>query len=124
MKNKVMFVHATEILRKTLDILALATIKQSDVPQVVEYLGTSVKNLKVPEGKIVHWDNAQLEPLTSLTIELHRQVLSIGREVNRVRVGQKKVIKNFVKEATRSDEMIELQKRNKEVQDAYKGSKT
>ena len=123
MKNNEIFEHAAATLRTSLEVLALATIKQSDVPQVVQFVRSQVSNLNVPKDKVVHWDNAKLELLTAVTTELHRHVLLIGREVNRIRSGQRKQMKNFVKEAQRTEEMNILLSKRKVEDEAYKRTK-
>ena len=123
MKNKLLFDLTVKVLTGSFAVLSLADVKQSDLPEVIAYLRAQTAKLGIDPDRIVHWDVTDVAMLTAHTTELHRMVLLLGKEVNRIRVGQKQVIKNFIKEAQRADEMIVLQKKRKEVSDAYEGSK-
>jgi hypothetical protein len=121
-KNRELYNHASEVLANAFKILESADIKQSGAKDVVAYLRLQTESIHAPEDRVVHWDASQLELLTAHTVALTRAALLVGKEVNRMRLGQRRSIKDFIKEAQHADEYEELRKRRKEEADAYKGS--
>lgn len=115
MKSNLLFELGTESLRTLLSALGYAEIKQSDLKVTLQFLLAMVNKLEVPEGKIVHWDNSQIELITANMTEITRTTLLMGKEVNRIRVAQHKPIKNFINEAENSDRMRTLLAKREEI---------
>lgn len=115
MKSKILFELGAKSLRTLLSTLGYAEIKQSDLKVTLQFLLAMVNKLEVPEGKVVHWDNYQLELMTANVVEATRIVLLMGKEINRMRVAQHKPIKNFISEAESSDKMMKMIEKREEI---------
>lgn len=115
MKSKILFELGTDSLRTLLSTLGYAEIKQSDLKVTLQFLLAMVNKLEVPEGKVVHWGNHQMDLMTANMTEITRIVLLMGKEINRMRVAQHKPIKNFISEAENSDKMMKMIEKREEI---------
>jgi hypothetical protein len=121
-KNKELYDLMFEVLGNSFRILEAAEIKKSSTMSVIRYLRSQSLAVELPDNMVVHWSSAQLELITSHTIALTRAALLAGKEVNRMRMGQRRPIKDFIKEAQQADEYESLLAKRKEERDAYKGT--
>ena len=65
MKNRQLFDESVDALRYVFRVLGVSNVKQSDSDRVIGFLESQSRQLELPEDKIVHWDNTQLEMLKS-----------------------------------------------------------
>ena len=117
MKNRVLFERGIFATRELLHLLMYSEVKQGDTNRILEFINGQVSKIDVPENVVVHWDNTKLELMTASVTEITRLVLLIGKEVNTIRAGQRKSIKNFIKEAQISDEHKNILARRKQEEE-------
>jgi hypothetical protein len=122
-KNRELYDLMFEVLGNSFGILEAAEIKKSSAMSVIKYLQSQSLAVELPDNIVVYWSSAQLELITSHTIALTRAALLAGKEVNRMRLAQRRPIRNFIKEAQLMDEYEELQRKRKEEHNVYKGTK-